>query len=110
MAKIWQTAGDDKVCDACQALDGKRDGDGWCTALDQYDHVYVQQPNGTWVTLVRGEVPSGPPLHENCRCTIGDDPSRQSLRIAYDPPPTTTIATQEFCRRILYHYQRLPAG
>lgn len=102
MARIWQTAADEKVCYACQALDGKRDGDGWCSALAQYDHVYVQQPNGTWLTLVRGQVPSGPPLHTNCRCSTTNDPSRKSLLITYDPPATPPLTTEEFSRRLLY--------
>jgi len=39
---VWQTSGDEKVCEICGPLDGK--------AEDEWDD------------------PEGPPAHVNCRC------------------------------------------
>lgn len=100
MALCWQTAGDDKVCGDCAAMDGKPDGDGWCTALETADECWAQDPaTGQWHHLVAGEVPSGPPLHPNCRCGLAEIASVTAWTISLTPPTTTT---EEFVYRITH--------
>jgi hypothetical protein len=73
---VWRTAGDDKVCAACAALDGRPDGQGWSSLngvetslwqLDADDEYVRRQPA---LPALYGS----PPLHPNCRCRVEEWP------------------------------------
>lgn len=71
MPLFWRTAGDDRVCDHCAALDGKREGDGWS---------FTKEPG-----------PGGPPpLHPNCRCQVVHQPT----------PDTPPLTAEDFVSKI----------
>lgn len=82
VAAVWRTAGDHKVCDACKALNGKADGDGWSSALKSEPDCYVQDVAGNWVReRPKGKLVGPPPLHPNCRCKLVSASGRR-IRIA----------------------------
>jgi hypothetical protein len=72
--KVWRTAGDGKVCEACQALDGKAAGDGWDPEHGSEVGRYVKTVDGQWKRTGPAGVVGEPPLHPNGRCTIEEVP------------------------------------
>lgn len=58
MALVWKTTDHETRCDRCEALEGKRDGDGWSSDLPP------------------GETDEGtgpPPLHPDCKCEAQEE-------------------------------------
>jgi len=52
----WQTAGDDRVCSTCQALEGRT--------------FTIKEARTETVTIDGSDVPIKPPAHPRCRCAI----------------------------------------
>lgn len=61
MVKVWYVAWDDRLCPACEGMDGVAVG---------LDETFARNRDGTPVANSFGELMEFPDMHPNCRCTF----------------------------------------
>lgn len=70
VVKVWSTADDERVCDCCNYLDGKRiamDDDFYYEVKDRNGNTIRRRINPKLTDPATGRVP---PAHPSCRCAV----------------------------------------